>query len=95
MPYIDPETRKEIDLLLEPLLKSGFLYVLGNVNYIISRVIHGFISEHNVCYSILNSAIGVLECAKLELYRIICTPYEDKKRAINGTISRLDEESGG
>ena len=94
MPYITQEERDKIDPLLEPLLNSELLYMPGNLNYIISRVIHEYIS-HGICYSILNGAIGVLECAKLELYRIICAPYEDKKRTINGTISRLDEESGG
>jgi hypothetical protein len=35
----------------------------------------------------------VLECAKLELYRMIAAPYEDKKRLANGPVSELDDDS--
>jgi len=34
--------------------------------------------------------MGVLECAKLELYRMVAAKYEDKKRLENGAVSELD-----
>ena len=37
-------------------------------------------------YAHLNEAIGVLECAKLELYRRVAAPYEDGKRAETGDV---------
>ena len=37
-------------------------------------------------YADINSAIGVLECAKLELYRRQAAPYEDKKIEENGEV---------
>jgi len=37
-------------------------------------------------YSNLNELIGVLECAKLELYRRVAAPYEDEKALINGDV---------
>ncbi len=95
MPYITPEERDKIDPLLEQLLKSNLLNGPGELNYIISRIAYKYIQDLGCCYTTLNETIGVLECAKLELYRIICAPYEDKKRTINGTISELDKESGG
>jgi len=32
-----------------------------------------------------------LECAKLELYRMIAAPYEDTKIKENGSVSDLDK----
>jgi hypothetical protein len=37
-------------------------------------------------YKNINQAIGALECAKLELYRRVAAPYEDKKALINGDV---------
>jgi hypothetical protein len=39
-----------------------------------------------VRYAHLNEAIGVLECAKLELYRRIAAPYEDRKMGETGEV---------
>jgi len=30
--------------------------------------------------------VGVLECAKMELYRRVAAPYEDKKKEENGDV---------
>ena len=37
-------------------------------------------------YEWINEVIGVLECAKLELYRRVAAPYEDDKRLQNGDV---------
>ena len=37
-------------------------------------------------YTHVNEAVGVLECAKLELYRRVAAPYEDEKIAENGDV---------
>ena len=37
-------------------------------------------------YVKLNELIGVLECAKLELYRRVASPYEDEKVESNGDV---------
>jgi hypothetical protein len=37
-------------------------------------------------YAHLNEAIGVLECAKLELYRRVAAPYEDEKITESGDV---------
>ena len=34
----------------------------------------------------INELVGVLECAKIELYRRIAAPYEDDKSRINGDV---------
>ena len=37
-------------------------------------------------YALYNAVIGVLECAKMELYRRQISPYEDRKIAENGDV---------
>ena len=39
-----------------------------------------------VRYSKINALIGVLECAKLELYRRVAAPYENDKIDENGDV---------
>lgn len=55
----------------------------GELNYVISTLIDELYDRN---YASLNAAIGVLECAKLELYRRILGPYEDKKIIENGDV---------
>lgn len=97
MLYIKQERRKLIDESLNDI----FDYVLnetkilekcnvGDLNYIITKIIHRWIKEKGLRYQNINAAIGVLECAKLELYRMIAALYEDKKKEENGFISELD-----
>lgn len=76
MPYI-----KESIRLNAPSTRTD-----GELNYAITCLINGYIEEHGKGYSTLNSAIGVLECAKLELYRRIVAPYEDTKIIENGDV---------
>ena len=63
----------------------------GELNYAITALIHKYIIKLGVSYSVLNSVIGVLECAKLELYRQVVVPYEDIKKSENGCVSKLEE----
>jgi hypothetical protein len=89
MPYIKEEQRTEI-------LESGLQNLLsmkmdaGQLNWTISRLIHQQLIHRGVRYAHVNEMIGVLECAKLELYRMIAGPYEDIKSAENGPVSGLD-----
>lgn len=65
---------------------------VGELNYCISSRIHTYLEEVGLCYKNINAVIGVLECAKLELYRQIATPYEDIKKRENSSVSELDRE---
>jgi hypothetical protein len=44
------------------------------------------LKAHGTNYALLNELIGVLECAKLELYRRVASPYEDEKIQSNGDV---------
>lgn len=84
MPYIDPCERENKDEQLDEL--SGVILTEGHLNYAITRLVHEWIADRGESYATYNSAIGVLECAKLELYRRRVAPYEDRKIAENGDV---------
>ena len=71
MPYLSQDTRKKLieEIPLFP----------GELNYIITSVLDQYIQATGLSYTTLNEMVGVLECAKMELYRRIAVPYEDKK----------------
>jgi len=101
MPYIKQEDREIVDSFLRNVLFNITDYgrnnkdelPVGAYNYIISRIVHQFLIVNGVNYTNINSMIGVLECSKLELYRIIAAPYEDNKILENGNISCLDKKN--
>jgi len=76
MPYIDAQSRSAMDAGMRP-------ENAGELNYLITQLIDQYLGE-SLSYSTLNEVIGVLECAKLELYRRLAAPYEDRKLALNG-----------
>jgi hypothetical protein len=95
MPYIKKEDRKKFEPDLFALAnKLSIKCNPGDYNYIITQLIHSFISGKGLKYETLNAAIGILECAKLELSRMVVSPYEDKKIEENGAISFLDIKKG-
>ena len=79
MPYISKTDREE--------LENGDTPVnAGELNYLISTLVDDFMLEHGKSYSVMNEIVGALECAKLEMYRRICAPYEDEKIETNGDV---------
>lgn len=85
MPYISQERREQ--LLNEE--SSVLISNAGDFNYIISAMINDFINYKGKSYAVINEVIGALECAKLELYRRIASPYEDTKILQNGDVYTL------
>ena len=90
MPYISKLKREELDKRLQSLLLDVDKLNVGELNYIISNIINNYIRQksnsNQFNYELCNSLIGVLECAKLELYRKVVSPYEDKKIKENGKL---------
>ena len=88
MPYITQQQREplaeSIDTILNIITDNDGLE--GKLNYIISSIMSGILETEGVNYTILNKMIGVLECAKLELYRCMASPYEDLKLEENGEV---------
>lgn len=86
MPYI--QERGWIDERLRSILSAieqDANVTPGEINYIVTRIVKTWLTKR-ASYCDFNRAIGVLECVKLELYRRMVAPYEDKKREENGDV---------
>jgi len=68
---------------------------VGDMNYLISSLLHRWLKIVGVRYANINSAIGIIGCVGAELYRVLAGPYEDKKKDENGGISELDGGESG
>jgi hypothetical protein len=84
MPYITQDARRHLD-------GGGAPRDAGELNYALTRLVDAYLhaagaADGRLRYAHLNEAMGVLECAKLELYRRIAAPYEDEKRAESGDV---------
>tara|TARA_R110000851_G_scaffold151639_1_gene292921 strand:- start:425 stop:706 length:282 start_codon:yes stop_codon:yes gene_type:complete len=93
MPYIKKEQRNDLDDLIASLtteLRNGDFR--GRLNYTISSVLEGLLEANGTSYRLINDMIGVLECAKLELYRRVAIPYEDLKIVENGDVYGINDE---
>jgi hypothetical protein len=87
MPYIDPKHRIFFKGVLDALKQVDDKINLnaGDLNYLFSNICALYLKE-NLKYQGINDCIGELEGTKLELYRRIAAPYEDKKIKENGDI---------
>ncbi len=88
MPYIKQDIRNDIKIAIDNLI--GRLQEIstesGVLNYVISEIL-GYTKGKRLCYQEIQNIIGILECAKLEFYRRIAVPYENRKWIENGDIS--------
>lgn len=88
MPYIKQERRNELDLEIDILIEKA--QRVGELNYIITRILDGhiskFASSKGIDYGAINAIIGVLECAKMEFYQRVAIPYERRKLEENGDV---------
>jgi hypothetical protein len=78
MPYLKNSDRIE--------LEDRRPQTSGELNYTITNLLIDYIDSKGTSYDVINSIIGVLECAKLEFYRRLAAPYEDTKIAENGDV---------
>ena len=87
MPYIKVGNRSKYNKILRELLE--ILKTLppdevdGELNYVVTRILK---EVYPLRYFHINKAIGVLECIKLEYYRRVAAPYEDKKIQESGDV---------
>ena len=89
MPYILQQQRVNIhnDLLDDEL--GGINWTpenAGELNFLVSTFIANYIKTKGLKYAVVNEMIGALECAKMELNRVIIGPYEDIKIQENGPV---------
>jgi hypothetical protein len=86
MPYIPQQQRVDIqdDLMVEGL--DWTPENAGELNFLVSTFIANYIRTKGLKYAVVNEMIGALECAKMELNRVIIGPYEDLKIEENGPV---------
>lgn len=58
----------------------------GELNYSFSCMAQAYINRKGLSYQTINDIVGALEGAKLEFYRRVAVPYEDKKIVENGDV---------
>ena len=85
MPYVEKKQRSRINNGMSPPETPGEL------NYAISHICQTYMRKKQKRYSTFNDIVGALEAAKLEFYRRIVAPYEDKAIARNGDIYDEDD----
>ena len=99
MPYIPNEQREVIntavdaltDVFVNSILDNEEANYEGMVNYALTRLMMNIYGdEYDTRYSNINNAVGVLECVKLEFYRIVAARYENQKRHENGAVFPRD-----
>jgi len=90
MPYIE---QKDRDRIIEENVDSGLNTIVmdsinkaGELNYAITELMINYLNRKGVSYTNMNEVVGVLECAKLEIYRRMTVPYEQIKIAENGDV---------
>jgi hypothetical protein len=86
MPYIPQTQRNDIN---SDILANGLDFVpanAGELNFTVSTFIANYIKAKGLKYAVVNEMVGALECAKMELNRVIIGPYEDIKIAENGPV---------
>lgn len=86
MPYIKYQSRLALNNDRRPPANAGEL------NYKITKLLLAYLGEHPN-YERFNAVVGVLECAKLELYRRMVVPYEDAKREEIGDVYPPEKKS--
>jgi len=80
MPYIKEGQRKE--LLEEGRIPNN----PGELNYMFTMMILHYFTANGGNYQAANDIMGALEGAKMEFYRRVVSPYEDRKIEENGDV---------
>jgi hypothetical protein len=90
MPYIPQSRRQEIH---DELRNLGDLWTpqnAGDLNYLLSSFIDNYLNRKGLKYANVNEMVGALECAKMELNRVVIGPYEDEKIEDNGGVYNVE-----
>jgi len=85
MPYIARSQKEKVDKGLIALNLSE-LKDAGSLNYAVHKLIAQYFSQNEQDYQSFNDVIGVLDCAKMEIYRRLIAEYEEKKILQNGDV---------
>jgi hypothetical protein len=98
MPYIKQTQRTVLEDEIQELVNRITTAIPedqydGVLNYVITEIVHRLILTPGVRYARIQQIVGVLECAKLEVYRKVAGPYEDVKIEENGDVGIFADDS--
>jgi hypothetical protein len=65
--------------------KNSWPKTPGELNFMITQIVSTYWGQEQD-YRAINDVLGALEGAKLEFYRRVAVPYEDKKIVENGDV---------
>lgn len=82
MPYISKEAKYFLTVGDHPI-------IAGELNYLFTKLAIEYINTNGKTYRVLNDVIGALEACKMEFYRKVVVPYEDKKILENGDVFHI------
>jgi len=85
MPYVKREAQEN---LLRGYVRPD---TAGELNFLLTHAVVEYVRRHGVSYCTINDVLGAFEGAKLDFYRRIATPYEERKRAENGDVYPMAE----
>lgn len=85
MPYLREAQREYFTDLLRA-LEHSHIADGGELNFLIAMLVKQFLDTHPLRYETFNTVIGALEAEKLEIYRRLVAPYEDKAIERNGDV---------
>lgn len=88
MPYIKIARRLALTTFTEQLKQEAKLngLVSGDCVYLITHILNTYLAQRSANFADMATALGMLESAKLEIYRRTFAPYEDGKRKENGDV---------
>jgi hypothetical protein len=89
MPYIKQDARHTFESHIQNLATDA--ENAGDLNYIITKMLHLYLKKKGLRYANCNEVIGMLECAKLEIYRKVVSNYEDEKLKENGGVGVFED----
>lgn len=86
MPYIQDKHKQF--LVTKSVKEVGDLCTTpGELNFVITCIVRDYFNRTDKGnYQAINDVVGALEGAKLEFYRRVGAPYEDKKIKENGDV---------
>ena len=82
MPYIKQHQRVDFRDALDSVNPED----AGELNYVLTQVCLDYFQGSEGRYQQINDILGALEGCKLEFYRRLAAPYEDKKITENGDV---------
>ena len=85
MPYIAKSQKEKVEKGLAP-IQFAEMPDAGCLNFAVHQLISQYILQNKEGYQTYNDIVGVLDCAKMEIYRRLVSDYEDRKIVQNGDV---------